>query len=85
MFQEDDYEEFDWSKFPFSTTTTTTPPPLPPLPLDSVMESLMEDVDTEELLIRFGHLDEGGLSVRGAFGDFQDDPSPSSFRLDDHI
>lgn len=85
VFQEDDYEEFDWSKFPFSTTTTTTPPPLPPLPLDSVMESLMEDVDTEELLIRFGHLDEGGLSVRGAFGDFQDDPSPSSFSASQSI
>ena len=78
MFQEDDYDEFDWNKFEFSTSTTTTPKPQP-LPLDSVMESLMEDVNTTELLIRFGHLD-SELSVRGAFGDFEDPPAQEPFR-----
>merc|ERR1719435_815059 len=56
VFPDDGEDEFDWEKFPFSTTTTTTPSPQP-LPLDSVMESLMEDVNTTELLVRFGHLD----------------------------
>ena len=77
MFQEDDYDELDWAKFPFSTTTTTTLAP-PPLPLDTVMESLMKDVDTEELMIRFGHLDQG-LSVRGGFGE-PSQTEPESFR-----
>lgn len=80
-FQEDD--EFDWTKFNFLTTTTTTPKP-EPRPLESVMESLMEDVNTTELLIRFGHLDEGGLSVRGAFGEFED-PPPTSFSASQSI
>ena len=75
MFQEDDYDELDWAKFPFSTTTTSAPPPLP---LDTVMESLMKDVDTEELMIRFGHLDQG-LSVRGGFGE-PSQTEPESFR-----
>jgi len=83
VFQEDDYDEFDWNKFEFSTSTTTTPKPQP-LPLDSVMESLMEDVNTTELLIRFGHLD-SGLSVRGAFGDFEDPPAQEPFSASQSI
>ena len=81
-FQED--EEFDWNKFSFSTTTTTTPKP-EPRPLDSVMESIMEDVNTTELLIRFGHFDDT-LSVRGAFGDFETTtPPPPSFSASQSI
>jgi len=79
LFQEDENEEFDWNKFQFSTTTTTTPKPSIH-PLESVMESLMQDVNTTELLIRFGHLEGNGLSVRNAFGDFEDPtPPPPSF------
>eukprot|EP00092_Neocalanus_flemingeri_P064060 GFUD01077632.1.p1 GENE.GFUD01077632.1~~GFUD01077632.1.p1 ORF type:complete len:532 (-),score=119.38 GFUD01077632.1:340-1935(-) len=82
-FQGDDDEEFDWNKFTFSTTTTTTPKP-EPRPLEAVMESLMEDVNTTELLIRFGHLD--GLSVRNAFGDFEETtPPPASFSASQSI
>ena len=78
VFPEDDEDEFDWEKFPFSTTTTTTPSPQP-LPLDSVMELLMEEVNTTELLVRFGHLDTG-LSVRGAFGEAAETPAQPAFR-----
>jgi len=35
------------------------------------MESLMNDVNTTELQIRFGHFNDNQLSVRNAFGDFE--------------
>jgi len=83
VFPEDDEDEFDWEKFPFSTTTTTTPSPQP-LPLDSVMELLMEEVNTTELLVRFGHLDTG-LSVRGAFGEAAEIPAQPAFSASQSI
>jgi len=76
MFEEE--EDLDWKSFEFKTTTTTPPPP-PALPLQSVMEDLMQRIDVSEALLRFGHLD-GGLGVRNAFGETETttpEPPPS--------
>ena len=40
-----------WDSFQFSTTTTTTPPPAP-LPLQEVMQDLMNRMDVSEALLR---------------------------------
>ena len=44
-----------WDSFQFSTTTTTTPPPAP-LPLQEVMQDLMDRMDVSEALLRQAHL-----------------------------
>ena len=73
-----------WDSFQFSTTTTTTPPPAP-LPLQEVMQDLMNRMDVSEALLRQEHLMfnnnflkrrkirfghlDEGLSARNAFGE----------------
>ena len=44
-----------WDSFQFSTTTTTTPPPAP-LPLQEVMQDLMDRMDVSEALLRHAYL-----------------------------
>ena len=44
-----------WDSFQFSTTTTTTPPPAP-LPLQEVMQDLLDRMDVSEALLRHAHL-----------------------------
>jgi len=62
----DDEDDLNWNTFEFSTTTTTPPPPTA-LPLQDVIEDLMNRIDVSDALLRFGHLDDG-LSARNAFG-----------------
>jgi len=85
---EDEYTDDSYLNRPWRTTTTTTPPPLPPIVLDPIMEEMMSTVNWTEIEIRFGGglgLDDG-LSVRGAFGDYEEvETVPAGYRASDSI
>eukprot|EP00092_Neocalanus_flemingeri_P102983 GFUD01131729.1.p1 GENE.GFUD01131729.1~~GFUD01131729.1.p1 ORF type:complete len:527 (+),score=142.23 GFUD01131729.1:57-1637(+) len=81
---EDEYEDFNaYREIELSTTTTTTTQP-PPVKIDPIMAEMMKTVNITELEIRFGHLNENGLSVR--FGEpLEETPPPVAYKASDSI
>ena len=66
----------------FRTTTKPPPPPPPPIVLDPAIEEMMKTVNWTEIEIRFGGGHQGGISVRGAFGDYEEEPvTPAPYQL----
>jgi len=82
----DEYDDFNaYKEIELSTTTTTTTQP-PPIELDPIMAAMMKTVNFTELEIRFGHLDENGLSMRNAFGEpLEETPPPDAYKASDSI
>merc|ERR1712172_432607 len=77
----DAYRERDWS----TTTAAPTSPP-PAIVLDPIMEEMMNMVNWTELEARFGGGEPQGLSVRNAFGSFEEpEPTPAPYRASDSV
>jgi len=80
----DEYDDFNaYREIELSTTTTTTTQ-LPPIVLDPIMAEMMKTVNITELEIRFGHLDENGLSVRFG-GALEETPPPNAYKASDSV